>query len=1497
MPVLWLESAEGTRLNVTSAGVKLTNHVGSMARGETSQDLHLERSVAATDDGYELRIRVTNDGVDEIGIPGVRVVSLQGLITETDGFGRYHVAGIDVSRFERGRNFYLKVDSSTLPEGSEFTTENPRIKRITQGLMNRFNFGVRLPKAPAPRQAVTVQLGEVFFDESSDEIRAEHRHLLEQMADEIVSHDASVIRIDSYAGSCPTTARKAEAYRFTPRFPVLGAQLGEADRRYLDLIAAEWKGYADIKATVVGYTSSVPIAARNRHIFADNYALSQARAAAVAEYLVERLGITLDYVAVLGLGPEDPVASNDTAEGRALNRRVELDIRGRNPGEVCIDADYDAAELARRRGERVSEALMSLLDEEQLAKVEIASAASATNGESAEESARPQSDGAEGRDASGAGRRTVDLNTTKRSSSGPDAGQDNCSIRECRRGGSLVIKTLGQPVAGVPEEKQDNRRAVVDGRFSMHLPEGGVIWATEDAAILDPRLAVRAPGAVNLVGGRPVEPIVFSAYTNYAAYMQSMELHVYREADIDRVEPLVILRSDPRSLATFVWEQPTFPSGDRELTYVLYAIGEGGQRDETEPQSLSLTEGLSPLDRVGRRASDDSQGAEEETPLVASATAVYGQTNLARQNIPIAGSRVRLFGQAIGGGHRLAINGDQLPVDTRDKFAVEYFLPIGKHEFAIELTDASGNAQHYALEIDVTGRYMFIAALADITASGNDISGSVEPLSGDDSFDEDFLLEGRLAVYLKGKIKGRYLVTAQLDTREEELEDILDNIHRKDPQSVFRRLDPDRYYPVYGDDSTTISDTDTQGRMYVRVDWDKSQLLWGNFNTDVTGTEFAQYNRSLYGARAKYRSVETTELGDAKTQVQAFASEAQTSLGHSEFLGTGGSLYYLRHTDILPDSDKARIEVRDRDSGRVLENIILTRGTDYEIDELQGRIILARPLLQITRQFSPSLIRNGQLDGDDMVLLVDYEYIPPSFDADNMTAGGRAKQWLGENLAVGATHVEEGRAGDDYRMSGADVTLQAGRGTFVKAEYAQSEATQAARFFSTDGGLSFQTLNPGDGAERAGNAYGVEARMNLREQGLSEGEWTGAVWWRRTDDNFSSARRDFGVDTKEYGAEFSGELTDLLRLTGRATVQDREAEMREARYGLLADYRISQAGTVSGELQRVRTELPTRADMTDALVAALRYTYTLSPGLEVHGTVQETLEDDNGAYANNDLVSVGSRWLVTDRTSLIADLSTGDRSDAATLSLDHRWKDAYNVYGTFTHSNDNTEGTFADQFTVGSRARISNLATVWGENQVAESSEQSTIGHVFGLDLAPAPGWTVGVSLQRGELETLEGTVERDASSVSGGFNGEKLRWLSRIEYREDNGARQTEQWVTTNRLDYKFREDLRLLSKLNYSDSDDAVDYLNDARFIEASVGFGYRPVWNDRLNLLGKYTYLYDLSSFAQEGGTGVDQKSRVVSLEGIYDLGKRWSLGGKIAQRHGELREGRGMHRRLV
>ena len=163
----------------------------------------------------------------------------------------------------------------------------------------------------------------------------------------------------------------------------------------------------------------------------------------------------------------------------------------------------------------------------------------------------------------------------------------------------------------------------------------------------------------------------------------------------------------------------------------------------------------------------------------------------------------------------------------------------------------------------------------------------------DNRYDDDILSDGRLAFYTKAKYAGKYLVTAQADTTERALERLFNDFSSADPEDVFRRLDPDLFYPTYGDDSTTYRDVDTQGRFYLRVDWDKNEALWGNYATGFTGNEYAQYVRSLYGAAINWRSRSNNAWGEANTELRAFGSEAQTAPGHSEFIGTGGSFSLL----------------------------------------------------------------------------------------------------------------------------------------------------------------------------------------------------------------------------------------------------------------------------------------------------------------------------------------------------------------------------------------------------------------------------------------------------------------------------------------------------------------------------------------------------------------------------------------------------------------------------
>ncbi|MCX8072889.1 MAG: OmpA family protein [Candidatus Binatia bacterium] len=86
--------------------------------------------------------------------------------------------------------------------------------------------------------------------------------------------------------------------------------------RILDEAVATLKAEPDVDVLIVGHTDSVGSEAYNLR-------LSQRRAQAVRDYLVKH-GIAPARLRVKGMGEAQPVASNETAEGRAQNRRVEL---------------------------------------------------------------------------------------------------------------------------------------------------------------------------------------------------------------------------------------------------------------------------------------------------------------------------------------------------------------------------------------------------------------------------------------------------------------------------------------------------------------------------------------------------------------------------------------------------------------------------------------------------------------------------------------------------------------------------------------------------------------------------------------------------------------------------------------------------------------------------------------------------------------------------------------------------------------------------------------------------------------------------------------------------------------------------------------------------------------------------------------------------------------------------------------------------------------------
>lgn len=213
-----LTNDQGVTVRMNAAGQTQVEKVGEAAAGRNAAEIEVERKISQTPEGYGVDYIIRSTGIDERGIPGVRVASVEGLLMETDPFGRYHLVGINGGRWERGRHFILKVDPRTLPAGAEFTTSNPLLRRVTPGLPVRFDFGVQLnPEFMAGEQkAVEIELGSVLFTAGSSEIRSQYLTedgVLAQVAAKVQQYQGGELLVSANGESEALAFARAEAVR------------------------------------------------------------------------------------------------------------------------------------------------------------------------------------------------------------------------------------------------------------------------------------------------------------------------------------------------------------------------------------------------------------------------------------------------------------------------------------------------------------------------------------------------------------------------------------------------------------------------------------------------------------------------------------------------------------------------------------------------------------------------------------------------------------------------------------------------------------------------------------------------------------------------------------------------------------------------------------------------------------------------------------------------------------------------------------------------------------------------------------------------------------------------------------------------------------------------------------------------------------------------------------------------------------------------------------
>jgi flagellar motor protein MotB len=1295
----------------------------------------------------------------------------------------------------------------------------------------------------------------------------------------------------------------------------------------------------------IGYTDDAPLTGRDERIYGNQLSLSKARAHRVALAMQEALGLPSSAIESDGRGAAHPLASNETVQGRTLNRRVEVEFWHDDPlqelpdepqlcpgdgGEEMVTKVYDPpwgriATLELQNGQPIVPPGYAAVLKHAL--TDIAGRQNARLrfiGYTKNEVLDRRTASVYGDDiglSAARARRAMDIVTGDPLLSGARSEHEGRGYVQSddvvnagfTQGDDSFVRVQavydepvplddyeGVDVTRITRELHpkspydlDVMRITVDGkpiddpgRSSSDIQRCTDV-ALDDAKIqfrfdnLDsrPRLDVSANPvdvAASGSGGGPVASgVTFRMYDNYSSFIARAEIRIFGVEQSLEAVPLAIVAVDGAGVAE--WQPAAESPADaaHKLKYVLRVYDAKGQFDETDPRPLSL----------------------DLTP-----SAVYGESNLARQRIPLAGGTVKVQGGGIPAGHTVWVAGRQVPVDPQGNFAAEEILPNGAHTVEVAVLDDAGNGSLYLRDLEFKRKDLFFVALADVTVSGNHSSGPIDQLQGQDAPQPyDSSVDGRLAFYLNGKISDNWRLTASADTREGPIGDLFSNFMSKSPDSLFRRIDPDYYWPTFGDDGVEEEMAPTLGKFYVKASRGENYGMWGNFKIDYMDNELAQVDRGLYGANAHYGSAATTSFGEKRAAVDGFAADPGTVPSYEEFLGTGGSLYFLHHVDILQGSERVRIEVRDKDSRVVTGVVNLRPGIDYDIDYLQGRLLLSAPLSATA--LDNLLVRSSGLSGDEAYVVTRYEYTPGFTDLNAVAVGAQAHYWFGDHVRLGLTGNSNQQGDTDSSLGAADLTLRMSPESFIKLQGGRSEGLVSSTLRSNDGGFQFGSYDDSSFTDASASAYRADVSVGLGDVFHGHnGRLT--LYGQNVDAGYSAPGQATIKDTERYGGTFKMPITNRVSLAAKGDQVKEDQGLTTRAIEVDVACKVTDQWSVSGGVRNDLREdhsplVPAtqiQGERTDAVVQA-----TFDPGAawRAYGFVQGTVAASGGREDNN-RIGAGGSYHLTKRFNIDGEVSDGDLGPGGRIGTNFQTTERTNLYLNYSLDNERVADGLQSRrgnLVSGMKTRLSDTSSVYFEERY-QDGPQTGLTHATGINVTANQRWNFGANAEFGTLRDAltYAATDRKAAGFRVGYAQDEVQFQSAVEYRRDDAElpdtthNERTSWLFRNNFKLQLTPDWRMVAKLDHSFSDSSLGDFYNGGYTEVVIGYAYRPVRHDRLSALAKYTFFYNVPTPDQFGAsnTPVDflQKSHIAALDLTYDLSAAWSIGGKLAYRLGQV-----------
>ena len=1039
------------------------------------------------------------------------------------------------------------------------------------------------------------------------------------------------------------------------------------------------------------------------------------------------------------------------------------------------------------------------------------------------------------------------------------------------------ISVDGEHVAGTPSTPDPNRK-------TDKALEAADIQVKYDGLNAKPFLnAATTSSRRSFAAGEEVEIL---ASSNYPAYIARQEIRIFATGKHAPASPIAVVKVGKGNLARWTMPESAATQGFDDFVYVLRVYDAKGRFDETRPLTLV------------RRSSLET-APDEDGPTAPG----FSDDNTSFRNIRVDGGAVTVAGRNVPSGAAVEVLGETIPVDGDGRFVVQRILPIGDHDVDVALKGGKEGSLSFDRSINIPSSEWFYVGLADLTLGSKSGSKHIEDVAlgeYDGVYDK-----GRAAFYLKGKIKGSWLLTAAADTGDGSVENMLTGLDDRDPRSFLKRIDPEDYYPVYGDDSVAIEDAPTSGKFYVRLERGDSRVVWGNFKTDIRGTEFLRNDRALYGANVVLKTDKMVPSGERSGEIHGYAAQPGTIPQRDVFRGTGGSAYFLTHQDVTTGSETLYVEVRNPVTGRVIDRRTLVYGRDYSLDYVQGVVLLNEPLASTVD--AGNLVRDGALGGNDQYLVAAYEFVPTAGDVDGYVYGGRAQQWVGDHARLGVTGALEKTGSADQKLGGADIQFYKSEKTFLEGEVAVTEGPGFGFAESINGGLTITEPgiagNQGDPAM----AYRVLGRLDPGEiiPG-AKGDLEASFAYKQA--GFSTLDEQVTEDRYEYGLKGNLELSDRVTLNFYGDRLESGGDVTQNQAGADLTYLLSEGLLVSAGVQQLNVDNPDEGTDGNRTDAALKLTRILSDTSSIYAFGQATLARTGNVDLNN-RGGVGGTRQLTDTIDGSAEISYGDGGIGGRALLSYQPVAADRYYigyaldpGNYV-ANDLLSGNQTDDLggiIAGVKHGFSERLSVYAEDKYNFWSNQPSLTQVYGVTYTPTPEWKLGGAIESGKVwgDTADlgfdnSHFNRNAVSATAVYNpNDKMTASVKGEVRYDDGSAsdggdQTAYYLAA-RLSNALNEDWRVLAALDAVVSD-ATDSSIGGNYVEGSIGYAYRPVLNDRLNALAKVVYVYDVPGPDQvniDGEIGgPSQQSHIFSVDATYDLTEMVSIGGKYGLRIGE------------